>query len=150
MIEFTSLENYEKSLLNGLGLTFLEYENYLQLKQKSMKKKYVVEHAPTGANIIVEIDHSFENLDRNIKDMVDFWSNSKEKLSNEKGDYTRTWLKMLLTEILNNECGESRSKQLEYFQDCEGFYPLDGSYGITLIDVSYPIFDEDDFDITII
>lgn len=114
-----------------------------------MKNKYVVEHAPTGANIILEIDHSFENLDKNIKDMVEFWSGYLYKLKYEKGDYTRTWLKMLLTEILNNECGENISKQLEYFQNCEGFYPLDGSYGITLIDVSYPSFDEDDFNITV-
>lgn len=42
-----------------------------------MKKTYVVDHDVTGASIIVEIDHSFENFDKNIKEMVDFYGSIK-------------------------------------------------------------------------
>lgn len=112
-----------------------------------MKKKYLVIDSLTDGEIRVEIDHSFENIDVNIKNMVEFWANTVEDLERENGDYTKCWLKILLDEILNNGIGDNLQRQLEYFQDCEGFYPLDGKYGITLFDVSNPIFDKENYNI---
>jgi hypothetical protein len=58
-----------------------------------------------------------------IKEMVEFWANYGERLTAAKGSYTKAWLMMLGRFILRN------SKPPK---DEEGWYPLDGSYGIKL------------------
>lgn len=112
-----------------------------------MKKKYLVIDEVTEGEIRVEIDHSFENIDVNINNMVQFWANTVEDLERENGDYLKCWLKILLDEILHNGVGDSLQRQLEYFQDCEGFYPLDGTYGIRLLQIYSPIFDKENYNI---
>jgi len=112
-----------------------------------MKKKYLVFDSVTEGEIRVEIDHSFENIDRILKQMVEFWANTSEDLEREGGNYLKCWLKILLDEILNNGIGDSLEKQLEYFEEVEGFYPLDGTYGIRLLQISSPIFDKENYNI---
>lgn len=63
--------------------------------------------------------------DEVIKEMVDFWADAPSWLAENKGDYTKTWLKLLGRFILDRR----RLPQ----KDDEGWYPLDGSFGIKVV-----------------
>jgi hypothetical protein len=71
----------------------------------------------------VEVDS--ERSESVIKEMVDFWSGSEERLESNGGDYLRAWLKQLGMFILRNHRPP---------KDDEGWCPLDGTHGITLKD----------------
>lgn len=81
----------------------------------------------------VEIDES--KAAEPIKEMVEFWSEWEEKLAEHKGNYTRTWLAMLARSILRNAGPPGK--------DEEGWYPLDGTYGIKLVEWEAAEHDED-------
>ena len=70
----------------------------------------------------VEIDETKST--QPINEMVDFWSNREDRLRHAKGDYTKAWLTQLALYIIRN--GQPPEK------DEEGWYPLDGTHGITL------------------
>ena len=75
----------------------------------------------------------------NIKEMVDFWSGAEDRLRRTGGDYTHAWLKQLGAFIIKNN-------RLPNDND-EGWYALDGAYGITA--KSDFIFEVDEIDIDI-
>lgn len=59
-----------------------------------------------------------------IKEMVEFWSMWKKDLADVKGDYVKCWLIKLSQYLLRN----NRVPKNE-----EGWYDLDGSKGIKLL-----------------
>lgn len=59
-----------------------------------------------------------------IKEMVEFWGAWEDRLAFNKGDYMRTWLKQLGRYIFHH--GKPPANE-------EGWYDLDGTYGIKLI-----------------
>ncbi len=71
----------------------------------------------------VEVDESLAAGP--IKEMVEFWMNWEESLAANGGNYTTTWLKSLGMFILRNHRPP---------KDDEGWYPLDGTHGIRLVD----------------
>lgn len=71
----------------------------------------------------VEIDDS-ETARAAIKEMVEFWAWWETALAKDGGDYTRCWLRKLAHYILAN--GQPP-------RDEEGWYPLDGSKGVKLL-----------------
>ena len=62
-----------------------------------------------------------------IKEMVEFWSDWEKRLAANGGDYIKAWLKQLGMFILRNHCRPNDKND-------EGWYPLDGSHGIKLVD----------------
>lgn len=60
-----------------------------------------------------------------IKEMVEFWMGWKQMLEQHNGDYTRCWLRRLGLFLLNHRKAPGH--------DDEGWYPLDGSKGIKLL-----------------
>ena len=73
-----------------------------------------------------------------IKEMVEFWLGWEDAVSNNNGDYTRTWLKNLAKFIIRNQ---------ELPLNNEGWTLLDGTYGITV--KSWEVWRPDDDDISI-
>ena len=59
-----------------------------------------------------------------IKEMVEFWCSGKERLRQAGGDYVKAWLTQLALHILYNRQPPENGE--------EGWYPLDGTHGITL------------------
>lgn len=70
----------------------------------------------------VEIDEA--KAAEPIKEMVEFWTNWEEKVEDNKGDYVKTWLQNLAIYIIRNGHPPDTED--------EGWYPMDGSHGITL------------------
>lgn len=74
-----------------------------------------------------------------IKEMVDFWSGSEDRLEANDGSYLHTWLKQLAVFIL----------RLRRTPDGdEGWCKLDGTYGIKLLNWEEYEHDEDQIEIT--
>lgn len=70
-----------------------------------------------------------------IKEMVEFWMNWELELRAAKGDYTLCWLRKLMMYILRHGHAPDRD---------EGWYPFDGSFGITVEHVMPFEFDADE------
>ncbi len=121
-------------------------------------KKYMVEHRPTYGSITVEIDETYErdgktlNTGDVIKDMVDFWTGSERRLSNNDGDYTAAFLKQLCEAVIRLVSSENLNLAgvLAHFaEDAEGYCDMDGSFGIKITDMSEPdMSDDSEFEIT--
>ena len=90
---------------------------------------------------LVEIIDSEKSREA-IKEMVEFWGNWKNRLKENNGNYTTTWLKQLAKYILNSGVRPDTSL------DNEGWYELNGSYDIKITYFSRFEFDEDEIEIT--
>lgn len=118
-------------------------------------KKFRVEHTPTYAEIVVEIDLDHVNkiktdkgeedypVSEAIKDMVDFWTGSDNRLRDNDGNYLNTFLKQLATKVIGLLADGNFSTYgiIEEMKDQEGWCKLDGSFGIKLLDVTSPEMD---------
>lgn len=105
-------------------------------------KTYTVEHTPTYGEIKVEIDFDYVNdfgagpvsMDGIIKDMVDFWDGSKDRLKDNNGNYLNTFLKQLCQRCMAFalEGNYNVNGVINKFMTEEGWLPMDGSGGIKL------------------
>jgi Protein of unknown function (DUF2528) len=122
-------------------------------------KKYIVEHDSTMGSITVEIDFDFIfnpsgtevwNMDRMIKEMVEFWSGSEYRLAENDGSYVNTYLIQLLKLCLGFGSNISTEKLIELIDDEEGYLKVDGTDGIRLVQFTECYFDDQsDYSITI-
>lgn len=109
-------------------------------------QKFRVEHEPTGGEIVVEIDFNYTEKYREkiitqleqIEELQSFWYGSKEKLSDEKGDYVKAFLKQLCQECLAIalEGNWNSDGVRDKFVNKEGYCRLDGSAGIKLLSIT--------------
>lgn len=103
-----------------------------------MIKKFKIEHEPTCGEIEVEIDFGVKINDFSVKELikavVDFWTGSKERLSDNDDDYLITFLKRLCEEVMRISADKNLNTQeiIEEFKYLEGWMLIDGSYGIKL------------------
>lgn len=68
-----------------------------------------------------------------IKEMVEFWALHKEWLVKNNGDYITTFCQLVAKKVFQLRAeGLSERECVEYFDDAEGWYHLDGRYGIKL------------------
>lgn len=111
-------------------------------------KKFKVNNIHLDWEYIVEIDE--EKAKKPIKEMVEFWASWEKELSENDNDYTKTFLKMLgkniLLIIISNNYNLYGVLQ-EFKNEKEGWYPLDGEYGIKIIDFDDFEIERDDFEI---
>lgn len=73
-----------------------------------------------------------------IKGMVEFWSGWENRLADNDGDYTKTFLQQLSREVLYQLFQHPRStlKGIIYeFEDLEGWWAPDGSAGFQLLEI---------------
>jgi len=96
-----------------------------------MKTYNIYYHDQWLATILIDKSKSEDS----IKEMVQFWGNWEQRLLNNNGNYIKTWINQLISHIIYS--GKPPDK------DDEGWVPLDGLYGITLVNWSRYEFDED-------
>lgn len=121
-------------------------------------KKYIVEHAPTFASIKVEIDFDFVrkmdnneswDMNRMIREMVDFWHGGEERVAENNGDYVYTYLIQLCQLCIELYDSFGLEKLIQEVNDSEGYFRVDGSEGIKLTEFCEPQFEsQEDFEIT--
>lgn len=70
-----------------------------------------------------------------IKEMVDFWTGSSDRLEENDGDYTKTFLKQLASECFKIGLANNYNTHgiVEEFADKEGWVSMDGAYGIKIL-----------------
>jgi len=107
-------------------------------------KTYTVEHAPTSGEIRVEInfDYKFQygelqmSMNDMMKEMVDFWSGSEYRLTDNNGNYFETFLKQLCHEVMILGVDDKNvTGIINEFNNREGWWKIDGSEGIKLLSV---------------
>ena len=84
-----------------------------------------------------------------IQQMVEFWTGWESRLDSNEGDYTATFLKQLAKEIFRVACTNRVKVKtiVDEFEGKEGWAPMDGSYGITIISIDTFTFVEEDFSV---
>lgn len=123
-------------------------------------KKFSVIHEPTGGQLTVEIDFSFKaklgekelTINDFIKSMVEFWTDSEDRLSFNKESYLRTFLKQLCQKSLElaNQYNKNTNGVIRLFEEEEGYCLMDGSAGIKIIEVSQMELDiQNDYEIKV-
>jgi hypothetical protein len=118
------------------------------------KQKFKIEHDLLCWEAQIEIDFDFPDVMKEIKEMVEFWSNWEDRLEDNGDDYVETFLKQLGLKLLGmrNEYGSLQNVIEQFNWDGvhgeEGYCPMDGSKGIKIIDLDRLEFDYDDFDIS--
>lgn len=107
------------------------------------RKCYLLEHLDSGWEGVVRIDHAV--ADPFIKDCVEFWSGWESEHSACDDDYTITFLKKLgvMLTLMQLSVGYNLSGVIDQLRACEGWPPLDGSYGITLSQCDSAVIDID-------
>jgi hypothetical protein len=108
---------------------------------------YTVVYGPTWWECMIKIDHGHVitvggteekwSIDRAMQEMIIFWSDGKERLKLNEGDITKTFLQQLAREIcfILADYDYSLEGLIEKFNDREGYWPMDGSNGITIMEI---------------
>jgi hypothetical protein len=98
-----------------------------------MTKKYKIQHTENYWEMEVEIDH--ENADKHIKDLAEFWAGWEHDLRVCGGDYTKLFLRNLAYKVWREMVSHDWSLNgvLSLFEGVEGWYQMDGTYGIRII-----------------
>lgn len=101
------------------------------------KISYTVTYDPTYWSFTVTIEDEFndkQTLDI-IKQMVEFWSDWEQRLDENDGDYTMAFLQQLGKEafLIAVENNYNTVGVVDEFNSREGWYPMDGSMGITIV-----------------
>lgn len=116
-------------------------------------KLFKIEHSLLGWEAEIQIDFDYFETMGNIKEMVDYWSGSKERLKQAHGDYVQAFLKQFAPMLfrMSTETGDVMDI-INEFKDwnTEGFCDMDGSHGIKIISVDCWQAEEDEFDISVI
>ena len=123
-------------------------------------KKYYIEHGPTNGGVAVEIDMSktildatinhFQGIERLLADMILFWSGGQERLDENNGDILKTFLIQLCNRCILFLAEDELNTEglISKFNGLEGWYPMDGSFGIRITSCSAPELEhQPDYDI---
>lgn len=111
-------------------------------------REFTVSHEPTEASITVRInfDHTWKYGEETLtvmeafKGVNEFWSDSESRLSDFDDDIVKCFLYLLCDKVMKLDPYGSRSVKgiIADMKNEEGFPPLDGSIGITLLNVDAP------------
>lgn len=126
------------------------------------KKTFTVEHEPTQGEIKVEIDFDYffdfggkqtPMIDA-LTSINDFFTDSESRMDDADGDIVIAFLRML--------CHKCLVMSIEHYKNCtgiirlfndgeEGYCKIDGSQGITLLELERPNFDYNfDYKVTVV
>ena len=110
-------------------------------------KKYTVTRDEFMFESIVEIDE--EKALPVIKGMVEFWSDWESRLEFNDGDYIKTFLQQLGQQIFMEMISGNSNLYFvdQRFRDAEGWVPMDGTSGITILSVDINKAEIDEFEI---
>jgi len=105
--------------------------------------RYKLSHRDLAWEAEVEVDT--EKSAPVIKEMVEFWLGWESRLEGHSGDYLSTFLAMLARELLIVVMEGGWGSRVSKFKNREGWYPLDGSQGITLVRCDDYRFEDEEF-----
>lgn len=71
-----------------------------------------------------------------MEEAVRFWVCGDERLEQSEGDVMQAYFKLLCQEMIVESIELNKVGMLRHFKEAEGWFPLDGSKGVTLLDVS--------------
>lgn len=127
-------------------------------------KKYEIEHCTTYGSILVAVNHDFTvviepnkvaetwNIERVMKEILMFWTSGQGRIDDNEDNIQDAFLKLLCEEVMRmlaeqNNLNEFGIKSL--FENREGWFKMDGSFGVEILGVDPPIFNnQDDYVIT--
>jgi len=114
-------------------------------------KKFKIENFSLNWEMSVAIDE--EKAMPFIKEMVEFWAGWESLLADFNGDYLKAFLKMLGAECLQLMITEDYTLEgligaFDQSNQKEGWCPLDGTYGIEIIDADDCRIYEEEFSIS--
>ena len=113
------------------------------------KKQYKVEHNwNSEIYTVVEVDFDFPNVLEMMKEMVEFWSGWENRLGWNDGDYVKTFLQQVASWCWTPRLQYNPWGVRTYFDDREGWVPLDGSNGINILQSETISIEDEDFDVT--
>jgi hypothetical protein len=93
----------------------------------------------------VEVDDSAEGV---MREMLLFWSGGQALIDEHEGDITRAFLQLLVLSML--PLSMHYLEPWRVLQEGEGWYPLDGSYGIEVLSCGEWTFDDAEIDVQVI
>ena len=119
------------------------------MEYKGVMKFRVSHQNYGGPECLIQIDFEHKGIMDSIKGMVEFWSEWKERLEENKGDYVQTFLKQCGAWF----CGESLNLSMfgiiQEYNNKEGWTPIDGSHGVQLLSRDVPEYEHEDFYVAI-
>jgi hypothetical protein len=104
-----------------------------------VKKQYKLEYAD-GYEITIEIDHAIMT-DEQLHEINNFWGDAEGRLYHD--DVLTAVLKMFMTTWMHECCETFDPEQRFNSGEIEGWPPLDGRYGIKLVDYEPYSFESD-------
>lgn len=108
-----------------------------------MKQKFIISYE--WWEMTVEID--YDKAKESIKEMVEFWMDWKRRLDLNDGDYITTFLQQLARTVIVLSMEYNLKGVISAFEEREGWSKMDGSEGITILDVSSWTFEDNEFTI---
>lgn len=84
---------------------------------------------------VVEIDHDGKNTLAVMEDQVLFWHGGERRLAEAGGDVEKAYLKQLGQELVSLSMDLTTDGIKAHFDGLDGWGPLDGRYGVTLVSV---------------
>jgi len=126
-----------------------------------MIKKYIIQNPNEDWECTVQVDDEFTFQDfRNpaitlraidaMTIMVEFWTDWKQRLAQNDGDYKVTFLQQLGREvfyILAARDAKSLGSVISEFKNREGWCDMDGKFGITILSVEDVSWDHCEFEV---
>jgi hypothetical protein len=81
--------------------------------------------------------------------MVEFWMGWEFRLKMNDGNYVKTFLQQLAVGAIQTQMINSYNVRgvVREYDSKEGWYPMNGDYGITIIDVGYYKLESSNFEI---
>lgn len=95
---------------------------------------------------VVEIDEGPETTEM-MKEQVLFWMGGQQMIDREKGDVELAYLKMLGRALIRLSMEYNMTGVLDEMDEREGWAPLRGKHGVTLISCDQWDFDDGEFQI---
>jgi len=108
-------------------------------------KKVKITHKNWSADVLID-DEDPKTL-RAMKSQLMHWASGEHKIEREKGNVEQAYLKMLGQELAAQSIEKGLTEVVEKFEFIEGFFPLDGSYGVRLITLQHWEFDANEFNL---
>lgn len=101
-------------------------------------------HSETYWDGSVEIDHENPDAVEAMKQAVEFWTGWEDRLDENDGDYTKTFLKSLGEKLvlMQLHLGYNLSGIIQDMAEEEGWPLLNGTYGIKLTRCGVPEIDD--------
>jgi hypothetical protein len=96
---------------------------------------------------VVDVDDTPETLEY-MKEQILFWMVGEERLKKFNNHIIDAYIEMLSSQLIVLSMDYNEYGINQKFLNMEGWYPIDGTYGVKLISCFNWFFEEDNFDVS--